>query len=924
MLALLTVPLLAASLAAPAPGGGDALALAPGRVVTVTPCLPDPTAPCWDEATPLARFAAEDAARRPPAEADVRLAWQDGRLLVRAATLPPGAHLEVSLTRGTEDALDAPTSVLLEAGIRAIDPIPVLTAGIPRRLRIHLRVPDDGGTTLLTWAPDGRADLARPAWLLPVDVRPSARLSVSRRDDRLVLEAPGAERIEIVQDRALRPRMRVGVPPAWSAAGSPPLLVDPPPVTGWFTVTATWRRGDRITALAEGRLYHTATIDPPIPAAGIVPAPRTFNPRRGRPFRPGPGTGVVVGSPAVAEAAALLAEEVRRFTGQPVPVRTAFLPGDAWIGLPADPIPLPGSPEGELPAEGFRIVCGAAGAAVTGADLRGALYGALALADAVGPDGEAPPFAAADAPALPWRVFYHSLQPGSSSMYPVDRYRQFLRRGVLRGRFNVLVLGLEAGWTLRSHPEIGVPGGWTRPQLQAVLDAAHALGLVVVPGTNVPAHAAWLVQAHPELAEDATRDQACTRHPDYRRILADVYDELWDLFGRPPFFHVGHDEALWDTERTFFEDQRCPRCSATPRWRLYAEDLLWHRDFFAAKGVRILAWADILAQGGSLERPRPSPGVDLIPEAARKDILLLSWSHVYDPPTLLRGLGFPLLRVHTGYDDWQRAGLGEILPDLTGEGIAVFTPAPWLATTLSGGSEGLRYHWPAALLAGLTAWRPDLAVRGPIDETLASLADQPAFLPGYAAIPGSGPPVPLALDGPPAGPADPAAHLPPSASVVGATFRIGPIRSARQGAPVRVAVDRRVAGIALLQAAAADHGAELALERPKGYRKFEAPAAARVRARYADGEVREAMLRYGLDTFAPDGAPRSAFLWGTAGTLRVPSPAAAGSDPTAADRTLYRWDWVNPRPDVRVQDLEVEPLVPGLALLVAAASAWPG
>ncbi|MBN1335897.1 MAG: family 20 glycosylhydrolase [Deltaproteobacteria bacterium] len=921
MIVFLAAAAMSASLAAPATEGG--LPLAPGRVVTVTPCVPDPAASCWREALPLRSFAAEDAARRAPVTADVRLAWQGSGLLVKASDLPPGVRVEVSLSRALEDRIDASSSVLLDAGVSRVPATPGLETGAPRRVRVHLRVPDGDGTTLLTWAPWGSGDLARPAWLLPVERPAPASLAATRRAGKLVFDAPGADRVEIVHERPLLPRVRVGVPPPWSAAGPPPLAVDPPVHTGWYTVTATWRREGRVSAIAERRVHLTAEVDPGIATEGMFPAPRTFTPGSGRPFRPGPTTGVVAAGPVVHRAAVLLAEELRRFTGQPIPVRDGpFQPGDAWVGLEGDMAPLPGLPAADLPAEGFRIATGASGAMVCAADPRGAVYGALALADAVGPDGEAIPFTALDAPDLPWRVLYHSLTPGFAATYPVDRYREFLTRAVARGRFNLLAIGLDNGWKLSSHPEINAPGGWTRDQLQDVLEAARDLGLVVVPATNVPAHAAWLVQAHPELAEDVTRDQACTRHPDYRRILGEIYDELWNLFGRPPFFHIGHDEALWVTEQQFFEDQRCPRCAGTPRWRLYAEDLMWHHAFFASRGVRMLVWADVLAQGGSIDRPRVSLAVDLIPRAVRSDFVLLSWSNVFDPPSLLEDRGFPLMRVHTGYDDWQRAGLREVLPALSGEGIAIFTPAPWIATTFSAGSDGLRYHWPAAMLAGLTGWRTDLADRGGIDETLAALAGLPGFLPGFRSLPGTGSPVSLPVDGPVAGPADPAFLLPASARVGGVTFRMGTIRAARPEAPVRVKVGRRVGAIALLQATAADHAAELDLTRSRGPRRPEVPAAVRVRARYPDGEVREASLGYGLDTFAPDGSLRSTFLWGTAGTLSVPSPAAA-DDPAARDRALFRWDWVNPRPGVPVDVLEIEPVGPGIAVMVAAAAGLP-
>jgi hypothetical protein len=90
---------------------------------------------------------------------------------------------------------------------------------------------------------------------------------------------------------------------------------------------------------------------------------------------------------------------------------------------------------------------------------------------------------------------------------------------------------------------------------------------------------------------------------------------------------------------------------------------------------------------------------------------------------------------------------------------------------------------------------------------------------------------------------------------------------------------------------------------------------ARIRVRYADGSESTSLLQYGIDTWKPDGDPRILALWRTAGVV------SAGSTPgqPPGDRTLFRVDWHNPRPEVPVAGAQLETDHPQVLLLVGGA-----
>jgi hypothetical protein len=305
-----------------------------------------------------------------------------------------------------------------------------------------------------------------------------------------------------------------------------------------------------------------------------------------------------------------------------------------------------------------------------------------------------------------------------------------------------------------------------------------------------------------------------------------------------------------------------------------------------------------------------------LPEAVRRDLVTVSWTRVGDSVGTLVPMDFPVVRGHTGYHDWKRAGLTEAAPGLAGEALALFYGTPWSSFGGQPGPTPLSYHWSAVILAGTTAWRPDLSETS-IEPTLDHLTEASAFLPGLRAIPGRAVPIPLDQ---PAGPVD--AVLPAEASVQGAHFDLS--QPAIVGnAPLVLQGLGRVHGLSLLQAVDFDQATERRLIR--AWRGAESSSGVRViqaHIRYADGEVLSAMLRLGMDTERAGRPVRAQLLWRGAGTLRVPSLAAGALNPEATDRAFTRWDWHNPRPGVGVEEIRFSVVQPGVRWQVLGATAW--
>jgi len=378
------------------------------------------------------------------------------------------------------------------------------------------------------------------------------------------------------------------------------------------------------------------------------------------------------------------------------------------------------------------------------------------------------------------------------------------------------------------------------------------------------------------------------------------------------------DEAVWQSGR-WFADERNPRTEASPRAFLLADALRPALAWCAERGVEALVWSDLLLEGWNGARDGAHRLLDELSAAERAQLTVLAWSPLGDPlEHLVRARGMRVMRVHTGYLDWKREGLGEALPLITGEGLGLFQPVPWSAFGPAAGSRPLHYGIGSVLLAGATAWEPAL-VEHRIAPSLSALAGHPALRPGYRALP-SGAQRTLSPEGEDPGPELPAVAWPPDLRSDAFQYTPAP-KVARLGSPVGIVRGpARLAAVSVLQATLLPHDVENRL-RDAQNGDIRAAVVAELRARWADGQEAATPLSYGLDTAALGADSRLNALWGAADVIPLASAAAAATEPRARDLRLARTDWINPRPDVPLTSLDLVAMPAGAVILVGAATA---
>jgi hypothetical protein len=867
--------------------------IGPGRSIQVAPCIERASAACWKQAQVLNRFAGETIPQ--DTKPDVRLAWQGADLLVRVRGNQTQESVEIVLSPRENDNLNDAQLFVAPNGISRHRLNESPTPGRIQAVRILLRNRTDGTTR--TWAPMGKGDLSRPAMLwFSEQTEPPPPIALSQEDDTWTVTSAKEAQIRLVHRRAILPVGGKGVPSPWTIKPSSGTPFVAPPHTGWYDIEARVGEGEQLR-MATASVYWEAPLTEHVIALDIHPAPKQVEHTSGKSFYLQDDVRLCVHDDAFQFAGEWFTTELRRITG--------VTPTSSCDTQPRIAFTL--EPQADLPDEGFDIKSREDGLQLVAKDPQGALYGAMALADLIGFDRTVPPVHIRDWPTVDTRALFHHTVPNAGRMVPHTDTIAFIERVVARGRYNMLILSMAGAIPLPSRPELVRKDAWTSKQLQRVLTVAKQYGIEVIPSLSSPSHSNWLVHGYPALSEEGAGNLLCTQHPGTRTLLEDLYNDLVKAFEKPRFVHIGHDEIRFRTARKH-EDQRCPRCEGTPRWRLLEEDLLWNHHVLAKLGARPMLWSDMLVKKWNGGWDGMYRVVNRIPESIRPDFMVMSWGRVGDTVGTLVPMGYPVLRGNTGYGDWKRAGLSPIASGVAGEALALFVSTPW--NSMDGSMEGVQmyHHWSNAILAGATAWEPRLE-ETPIETTLGHLMDHPAYLPGFMAWPSNTNARALTGDNPSA--EDSPWRLDDQVSVLGVPYSTLIQFDISEGESESVLVGRTLAGISVLQAVSFPTAVRSRIAH--AHRKQPGQAGhpvAQVEVSYKDGQILTVPVRIGLDTNSADVPLRASFLWDTSGGLSVEARSEDTIRPS--DQRLYRLDWHNPHPKRVVKSIRFQTIDPDI------------
>ena len=204
-------------------------------------------------------------------------------------------------------------------------------------------------------------------------------------------------------------------------------------------------------------------------------------------------------------------------------------------------------------------------------------------------------------------------------------------------KYNYAVIESWGVFPFKSHPEFG----WqdrriNRAELKRLVVLGKELGITLIPQFNLLGHASSarggtgkhaVLNISREL-QPLFEPQGwvwCLSNPATRRVLTDLVLELHEFYDRPPFFHLGCDEA-WGMAS-------CKNCRKQSMEKLTLEHISYFNDLLKKRGTRSIMWHDMLIQEGD---PRwkgfyafGTKELAGLYQKLPKDIVIADWQYTY-------------------------------------------------------------------------------------------------------------------------------------------------------------------------------------------------------------------------------------------------------------------------------------------------------
>ncbi|MBQ0006400.1 MAG: twin-arginine translocation signal domain-containing protein [Alistipes sp.] len=127
-----------------------------------------------------------------------------------------------------------------------------------------------------------------------------------------------------------------------------------------------------------------------------------------------------------------------------------------------------------------------------------------------------------------------------------DVWKQVTEHAAEKG-INMLFIDVGEGIVLPSHPELALEGSWSVERIREEIVRLNSLGMEVIPLPNFStAHNGWMKDYRHMISSKP-----------YYRMCEEVLADIYEIFGKPRFFHVGCDEEdRWHIDWYSYRIQR--------------------------------------------------------------------------------------------------------------------------------------------------------------------------------------------------------------------------------------------------------------------------------------------------------------------------------------------------------------------------------
>ena len=265
-----------------------------------------------------------------------------------------------------------------------------------------------------------------------------------------------------------------------------------------------------------------------------------------------------------------------------------------------------GAPDASLGEEGYRLVTGSDGVTISAPALAGVRYALYTLRQMAEPKRGTPKLAGYECPYAEIRDMPKMKFRGIHvCCFPETRV-EFIEHSIRQAAYykmNHVVIEAWGDFRSEKFPWYGWKDGkLTKAEILRLRTIAAEVGVTLVPQVNIFGHATL---ASESIGRHAALDFApeyqplfepdggwnwCLSNPAARQMIADFVLEVHEAYGRPPYFHIGCDEARKPT---------CRECASGDYKQLVGEHIRAIAGLLRERGVTTLMWHDMLLEAGN-------------------------------------------------------------------------------------------------------------------------------------------------------------------------------------------------------------------------------------------------------------------------------------------------------------------------------------
>ncbi len=246
--------------------------------------------------------------------------------------------------------------------------------------------------------------------------------------------------------------------------------------------------------------------------------------------------------------------------------------------------------DAEREKQGYRLKIAPGLIEITGNTEQGVFYGVQTLVQLLKPSPRGtlllPLATIEDWPKLQLRFLHWDTKHHQDRLETLKHYLDW----AARFKVNMIGFELEDKFAYPSNPIIGAPGAFTAAEMQEIVNYGLERFIQIVPNIQAPAHMGYVLKhrqfAH--LRADGNNYQACMCDEDAYKLIFQMYDDVIKATKGVDYLFVSTDEVYYAGI--------CAKCNQpyTPENRSlkWVEFVRRARDFAAARGRRILVWAE--------------------------------------------------------------------------------------------------------------------------------------------------------------------------------------------------------------------------------------------------------------------------------------------------------------------------------------------